>query len=163
MNMELFKEFLRRAGYGVGQFIKATLISSLVSFIVILIGLKMANVPYYGLLAFVIGIVDVLPFIGAGFVLLPWAIITLIQGNINLAASLVIIYIITFVLKQILEPLILGKSIGLKPLYTLGITILSMVALGPAVGAIVGAMVSILIAVYIDMKRSGLFDDKLIQ
>ena len=82
MNMELFKEFLRRAGYGVGQFIKATLISSLVSFIVILIGLKMANVPYYGLLAFVIGIVDVLPFIGAGFVLLPWAIITLIKGNI---------------------------------------------------------------------------------
>ena len=121
--MELFKEFLKRAGYGVGQFIKATLISSLANFFVILIGLKMAEIPYYGLLAFVIAIVDLLPFVGAGLVMIPWAIITLIQGNLNLAASLVLIYIVTFVLKQILEPLILGKSIGLKPVYTLVITL----------------------------------------
>ncbi len=157
MNRNYLKEFLNRTGYGILQYIKAIVLSSIINFVVLLFGLKYANVPYYGLIAFAIAIVDLLPVIGSGIVLIPWAIIVLVQGNGNLAAILIVLYIITFILSQVLEPLILGKSIGLKPLYTLGITVISMIVLTPGVGAVVGALISIVVAVAIDMRKGEFF------
>lgn len=157
MNRNYLKEFLNRTGHGILQYIKAIVLSSIINFVVLLFGLKYANVPYYGLIAFAIAIVDLLPVIGSGIVLIPWAIIVLVQGNGNLAAILIVLYIITFILSQVLEPLILGKSIGLKPLYTLGITVISMIVLTPGVGAVVGALISIVVAVAIDMRKGEFF------
>ncbi|WP_300409069.1 AI-2E family transporter [Lagierella sp.] len=160
MNSNLIKEFLNRTGHGVVQYLKAIVLSSLINFIVLIFGLKYANIPYYGLIAFAIAIVDLLPVLGSGLVLIPWAIIVLVQGNGKLSAILIVLYIITFILSQILEPLILGKSIGLKPIYTLGITVISMVVLTPGVGAVVGALISIVVAVIIDMRRGEVFGGK---
>lgn len=159
MDRNFLKEFIGRTGVGIVKYIKAIVISSLINFIVLLFGLKYANVSYYGLIAFAIAVVDVLPVLGAGIVLIPWAIIVLIQGNTSLAITLIVLYVITFVLEQILQPIILGKSIGLKPLYTLGITLVCMFVLTPGVGAIVGALVSIMVAVFIDMKNGNLFGE----
>lgn len=158
---DYLKEFLNRTGYGLLQFIKAMVITSIINFVVVLIGLRFAEVPYFGLLAFAIAIVDLLPVIGSGIVLIPWAIISLISGRTQLAIILVVIYVITFIIKQVLEPIILGKSIGLKPLYTLGITIVSMIVLTPAVGAIVGAIISIMLSVYLSMKNNDFIKENL--
>ena len=154
MNSDFFNDLIKRTGYGLKQFLKAMLISSIINFIVLLIGLRIANVPNYGLVALGIAVADLLPVIGAGIILIPWAIIALVSGNGTLAATLIVIYIITFILKQILEPIILGKSIGLKPLYTLGITVVSMIVLTPGIGAIVGAIISIVLGAYLDIKET---------
>lgn len=154
MNSDFFNDLIKRTGYGLKQFLKAMVISSIINFIVLLIGLRIANVPNYGLVALGIAVADLLPVIGAGIILIPWAIIALLSGNGTLAATLIVIYIITFILKQILEPIILGKSIGLKPLYTLGITVVSMMVLTPGIGAIVGAIISIVLGAYLDIKET---------
>lgn len=155
--MDIFKEFLRKTGIGLKEFLKASIISAAISFFVLLIGLKIGNVPYYGFVAIFIAIVDLLPVLGSGIILIPWSIITYSMGNTYLALTLILIFVITFLTKQIMLPLLLGKSIGLKPLYTIIITLISMIVLTPAIGAIVGSVISIVIAVIIDMKKSGKF------
>lgn len=152
--MELFKEFLRKTGIGIREYIKSSLITSAVCFVLLLIGLYIGEVPYFGLIAFVIAAVDMLPVLGSGIILIPWSIIAFIQTNHKLAFILIIIFILSFVIEQVLQPLIFGKSVGLKPIYTLLITIISMIVFSPALGAIVGSIISIIIAAIIDIKNS---------
>lgn len=152
--MDMLKEFLRKTGIGLKEFLKASIISAAISFIVLLIGLKIGDVPYYGLVAIFIAIIDLLPVLGSGIILIPWSIITYFMGNPHLALILIIVFVITFLIKQLLLPLLLGKSIGLKPLYTIIITLICMIVMTPAIGAIVGSVMSIIIAVIIDMNKS---------
>ena len=152
--MELFKEFLRKTGIGIREYIKSSLITSAVCFVLLLIGLYVGQVPYFGLVAFVIAAVDMLPVLGSGIILIPWSIIAFAQTNHKLAFILIIIFILSFVIEQVLQPLIFGKSVGLKPIYTLLITIISMIIFSPALGAIIGSIISIIIAVIIDIKNS---------
>lgn len=152
--MELFKEFLRKTGIGIKEYIKSSLITSAVCFVLLLIGLYIGEVPYFGLVAFVIAAVDMLPVLGSGIILIPWSIIAFAQTNHKLAFILIIIFILSFVIEQVLQPLIFGKSVGLKPIYTLLITIISMIIFSPALGAIIGSIISIIMAVIIDIKNS---------
>lgn len=159
MKRNLLVEIIEKTGKGLAAFIKARLIVALISTLILIFGLAWADIPYYGLVAILIGIVDLIPVLGAGMVLVPWAVIVLVMGNSTLALKLIGLYILTFLVNQILEPLVLGKSIGLKPIYTLGITLVSMLVLGPATGAIAGSILAVLIAVLIDLKDSGAFDE----
>ena len=152
--MELFKEFLRKTGIGIKEYIKSSLITSAVCFVLLLIGLYIGEVPYFGLVAFVIAAVDMLPVLGSGIILIPWAVISLISSNTKLAFILIIVFVLTFLIEQILQPILLGRSVGLKPLYTLLITVISMIIFTPALGAIIGSIISIVIAVIMDMKNS---------
>lgn len=150
----MLKEFLLKTKDGVLAYIKADIITSIINTIVIGFGLYYGNIPLYGLIAVVIGIIDLLPIIGTGIVLVPWAVIVLIQGNLKLSAILFGLFALTFLINQIVQPLILGKKIGLKPLYTLGIVLVSMIFMGLTKGAIVGSIVAIAIATAQDLKRS---------
>lgn len=152
--MELFKEFLRKTGIGLKEYIKSELITSAICFALLLFGLYIGKVPYFGLIALVIAIVDMLPVLGSGIILIPWSIIAFAQTNHKLAFILIIIFILTFVIEQVIQPLIFGKSVGLKPIYTLLITIISMIIFSPALGAIIGSIISIIIAVIIDIKNT---------
>ena len=152
--MDLFKEFLRKTGIGIKEYIKSSLITSAICFALLLFGLYIGNVPYFGLVAFAIAVIDMLPVLGSGILLIPWSIIAFVQTNNKLAFILIIIFILSFVIEQVLQPLIFGKSVGLKPIYTLLITIISMIIFSPALGAIIGSIISIIIAVIIDMKNS---------
>lgn len=147
------KEFLQRTTRSLGQLIKAMLISSGINFIIMLIGFYVLGISFYGLKALLIGILDLLPVVGGGIVLIPWSIISLVSGKTRLALGLIIIYLITFLVKQILEPIIMGKSIGLNPIYTLGITIVAVGVLGPALGTIAGALISVLLSVYLQIQE----------
>ncbi|AZK44060.1 MULTISPECIES: sporulation integral membrane protein YtvI [Erysipelothrix] len=70
-------------------------------------------------LAFMVAIIDILPVLGTGTVMIPWFIIELIMGNTPLGVGLMITYIIITVIRNILEPKIVGDQIGLHPLATL--------------------------------------------
>lgn len=71
------------------------------------------------LLAVLISIFDIFPIVGAGFALMPWAVICLLSGNIAKGIGLVAMYIIITVIRQFMEPRVVGHQVGLHPLVTL--------------------------------------------
>lgn len=74
---------------------------------------------YYILIAVAIAIFDVLPVAGSGGVLIPWAVFSFINGNIKQGIGLIIIYGLITVLRQYIEPKIVGGSLGVHPIVTL--------------------------------------------
>lgn len=83
------------------------------------LGLFLLKCPYAILLGIVIGIVDAFPVLGSGSIFIPWAVVELIQKDFYRAAVLLTLYVITMLLREILEPRLMGKEMGLKPLYVL--------------------------------------------
>ncbi len=77
------------------------------------------NGTYIYLIALAITIFDILPVAGSGGILVPWALIALIIGNPKLAIGLIIIYITITVIRQYIEPKIVGDSLGVNPIITL--------------------------------------------
>lgn len=107
---------LRRATFG---FLKAQLILSTITFILAFIGLTILKVKYAVVISLIIVVVDVLPVLGTGSVLMPWAIVSFLQSNIFLGIGLVILYLVIVVIRRILEPKVLGERIGLSAIATL--------------------------------------------
>ncbi len=89
------------------------------TFLEMFIGLSLLRVDYALLIALVTALVDILPVLGTGTVLIPWAIGSLILGNFPLGIGLLVLYGIITVVRQMLEPHVVGKQIGLYPLVTL--------------------------------------------
>ena len=107
-----------------GGYLKAEFILVFIDFIVILIGLYISKIvgikiEYPLLAALGIGFVDALPILGAGSVMMPWAIICFINGEMNLGISVTIILIIISIVRQFLEPKIVSKHISIHPIFTL--------------------------------------------
>ena len=106
------------SGTALGYF-KAYALIFFMTFSELFVGFAILGVKYSFILAFVVAIIDMLPVFGTGIVLVPWAIILLLGKNFYLGFGLVIMYAIILVVRQIAEPKIVGKSIGLPPLVTL--------------------------------------------
>ena len=100
-------------------YIKAQLIIMTITFTELFIGLSIIGIRYSLLLAIVIGIIDALPILGTGGILIPWAIYEFLIGNERTGISLLILYLIVLVVRQLMEPKILSQQIGLHPLVTL--------------------------------------------
>ncbi len=107
-----------------GKYLKAEITLSIITFIVVLTGLNIfyllgMEVEYPILMAILIGFVDALPILGAGGVMVPWAIILLLNNNTALSISILGLYIFTLVEKQLLEPKLVSNNIGIHPIFTL--------------------------------------------
>lgn len=107
-----------------GGYLKAEASLVLISFVISLVGLYVLqfigfNIQYPLLVALAIGFVDALPILGSGTVMVPWAIISAINGDINLGIAIIILLIIMSVVRQILEPKLVSKNIGVHPIFTL--------------------------------------------
>lgn len=107
-----------------GKYLKAEFILILISFAISLIGLYIfhfakMNVPYPLIMAIAIAFVDALPILGSGTVMLPWAVICAMNGDISLAIAILILWVIISVVRQFIEPRIVGKQIGIHPIFTL--------------------------------------------
>lgn len=74
---------------------------------------------YYVWIAVGIAIFDILPVAGSGGILIPWAIVSLVMGDYKLAIGLIIIYGVITIIRQYIEPKIVGNSLGVHPLVTL--------------------------------------------
>ena len=103
----------------VGGYIKAQLIIMCFAFMILLIGLLILNVKYALIIALVVAIFDALPFFGSGAVLIPWAIIEFFMGSPARGVGFLIIYLSVLLLRQLIEPKIVGQNIGMHPLLTL--------------------------------------------
>lgn len=106
------------------RYIKAEAKLSFICFIWVLIALNVINligikVEYLLIMTLAIGIVDLLPLFGAGAVMLPWAGYSLLTGNVPLAISIIVIWIIWAVMKQLIEPKMVSEEMGMHPIFTL--------------------------------------------
>ncbi len=101
------------------KYAKAYLLLMLITFIEIFIGLSVLKVKYSLLLALVISAVDILPVLGVGSVLVPWAVAVLFMGKTSLGLGLLILYGAVTIVRQIIEPHIVGSTIGLHPVAAL--------------------------------------------
>lgn len=82
-------------------------------------GLLLIKNKYALLIGIGIGIFDAFPILGSGLILVPWGIIELINRNLYSAAVLLTLYLLCQLVRQFLEPKLLGNRIGIKPIYTL--------------------------------------------
>lgn len=116
------------------KYIRATLTLSAITFTELFVGLSFIEGKFAFALSFIITLVDLLPILGAGTVLVPWAIIEFAQHSFTRGVCLVLLYLAVSVVRQIAEPKIVGSYIGLPPLVTL-----ISVYIGLRVWGIVGA------------------------
>lgn len=112
----LFKKDLRNliGGYFLAQFRIMFVVAAILA-----VGFVILGVPYGLLLAVLIAILDFLPLFGTGTALFPWAVVKLLSGETAFAAGLILLYVLTQVVRQIIQPKIVGDSMGLPPLLTL--------------------------------------------
>ena len=101
------------------QYIRACLALGLLTFLLSFIGLAILRVPYAFILALLLAAVDLLPLLGTGIILIPWAVIALLMGQIKLGIGLLALYGIASVVRQVLEPKLIGEGLGLHPLVSL--------------------------------------------
>ncbi|MBM7649178.1 sporulation integral membrane protein YtvI [Bacillus ectoiniformans] len=144
---------LNKAGVG---FIKAQIFLSIVTFLMAFVGLLILNVPYAVLLSIVIVFVDILPILGTGSILVPWAVVSFFQGNQFLGFGLIVLFIIITVVRRILEPKVFSTNMGISPLAALVSLFIGFKLLG-FIGFFLGPAVVI---VYDTLREAGIIKSK---
>ncbi len=134
-------------------FLSAELIIMMVTFLEISFGFMFMGYDYPFLIGLAVAIVDILPILGSGTVLVPWAIILMaFYRNYRLAVYMLILYAVVSIVRQMLEPRVVGRSIGLHPLATLMSMYVGSQVMG-FIGIIVGPIILITIKT---LQRAGL-------
>ena len=123
----------------------------LLTFTELTIGFLIFQIPHSLLVAVLIAIFDILPVLGTGGVLIPWAVILAVIGNYPLAAGILILYVIITVVRNSVEPRIVGKQIGFHPLLTL-IAMFTGVSLAGLPGLILLPMA---VMIFVNMEKNG--------
>lgn len=145
-----------------GGYLKAEATLILVSFIISLVGLyilKFAkfNIEFPLLMALFIGFVDALPILGSGTVMIPWAIISGLNGDLKLGIALIILLIIMSTVRQFLEPKLVSKHIGTHPIFTLIAMYTGFKFIG-ILGMLIGPIILIIIKnVFATLIDEGIF------
>jgi len=131
-------------------YIKSYSLLFLLTFVELSIGFLLLGVKNAVLIAVIISIFDLMPILGTGGIVLPWALISLMLGNWGRAIGLLVLYLVITGIRQTLEPKIVGKQIGLHPLATLVAMLLGLKLFG-----IVGMFaIPVLLAVTTSMYRN---------
>lgn len=136
-----------------GGYLKAELFLSVGVFFILLAGFTLIRQPYGLLLALALAVLDFIPIVGAGTVMVPWAFIALFVGDFAAAAELMIIWGIIALFRRVMEPKFVGDQTGLSPILSL-VSIYVGMKLGGVVGMILGP---ILLLVVLNLAGMGMF------
>lgn len=133
---------------------KSYVLIMMITFAELSVGLLIIGVGNPVSTAAIIAFVDILPVLGTGAVVIPWAIISLVTGNVWRGIGLALLYLIITVVRNFIEPKIIGDQVGLHPL----ITLLAMFV-GLRLFGVLGMFVCpILIIILYELERSGTTD-----
>ncbi len=158
-----FKEFLSRKlapptyarlaslknslGRSLAGFLKAQLMLMTLTFTQCFIGLSLIGIRYAFIISLVTAVVDILPVLGTGTVLVPWGVVCLVMGKTTAGIGLLVLYLVIMVVRYIVEPKIVGTQLGLHPLTALvamfvGLKVFGVLGLilGPAIVVVVQAI-----------------------
>ena len=122
--------------------------------LILFIGFLLLRVRYAILFAALIAFLDFLPFFGTGTALIPWAVVLFLAGDYGTAIGLIIIYLVSQVVRQIIQPKIVGDSMGLDPLSTLFFMYIGFKVKGIA-GMILAVPVGVIL---IELFHAGVFE-----
>lgn len=141
----------------VGGYFKAQLKIMVVVYLILVVGLLILRVDYVILVGFLIAFLDMLPFFGTGTVLGPWAVIKILSGDYQMAIGLIVLYAVTQVVRQVIQPKIVGDSIGMNPLLTL-----LFMFVGYKFYSVIGMIVAVPAGmILINLIKAGLFETQI--
>lgn len=129
---------------------KAYAVIMLITFCELSVGLWALRINRFWYAAAIIAVLDILPLIGSGGVLIPWSILEFINGHLALSAGLLILYAVVAVMRNIIEPHVVGDSLGLHPVVTLAAMFFGLRAIG-LLGMLI-APVAVLLIRYLNEK-----------
>ena len=138
----------------VGGYFKAQFKIMIILVIIMFIGFEILNINYSFLLALVIAFLDFLPVFGTGAVFWPWLVVDIVVGDYKQAIFLGILYLVCQLVKQILQPKMVGDSVGINPLAALLYMFIGYRFAG-VIGMIIGIPVGMII---VSLYQAGLFD-----
>lgn len=118
--------------------VKAQLLVSLLVTLVIIGALLIQRKPFWLLLGMAIGLVDALPVLGAGLFLIPWSLVGFLLGDTNTGIGMMVTYVCVVVVRQVAEPRIVGKNLGLYPLATMMAMFAGFQLTGNVLGLLLG-------------------------
>ena len=150
----MIKRGLKRA---VGGYFKAQLKIELWMYLLLGIGFTILKVRYAFLIAIGVAFIDFLQFFGTGTVLVPWAVIKFLSADYKMVIGLLIIWGVGQLARQLIQPKIVGESIGLSPIPTL-----FLLFIGFKIGGVVGMIIAVPIGIIVlTMYEEGVFDTTL--
>ena len=117
--LRTYENVIFTTGHTAFRFIRAYLIIISVTFIELSVGFSILGFSNPIVLAALIAVMDALPVIGTGTIMIPWILYVVVTGNFKLGLSLFILYAVIFVVRQALEPKVVGNQIGLHPILVL--------------------------------------------
>ena len=144
----------RAASAGFGGYIRSQLILTVGVFFILLGGFLLVRQPYFLLLALALAVLDFIPIIGSGTVMVPWAAVDVVLGDYRHALGLMAVWGLVALFRRVAEPKILGDQMGLPPLLSLASVYVGMKVEGVA-GMILGP---VLCLVVLNLCRAGVLD-----
>lgn len=118
-NYERIKIIWEDVFTALGSYLKAMFIILMITFIELSIAFNIMGIKSAFVLALIISIFDILPVFGTGGFLVPWMAYEFITGNTRMGLSILVTYAIVWIIRQIIEPRIVGSQIGIPPFLTL--------------------------------------------
>ena len=138
----------------VGGYFKAQLKIEVWMYLLLGIGFSILQVKYAFLIAIGVAILDLLPFFGTGTVLIPWAIIKFLSADYKMVIGLLIIWGVGQLARQLIQPKIVGDSVGLAPIPTI-----ILLFVGYRVAGVIGMIIAVPIGIIIlNLYEEGVFD-----
>lgn len=137
------------------RYLRAYFLLWLLTLCQLFLGFAILRVKYAFLLALVVSFVDLLPILGVGTVLIPWAVVLLIQHQYGTAIGLLVLYLTVTVLRQVLEPKLVGKSLGISPLLALFATYAGWQLLG-FWGMIIAPFAAMIVKAIVEQRRGAI-------
>lgn len=140
--------------YSVGGYFKAQFQIMMVIWGILVVGFMILGIDFNFILSLFIAFLDFLPFFGTGTAFVPWIIYEILTADYKMAIGLGILYPITQIVHRVIEPKLLGDSVGLPPLLTL-----VLIYIGFRVGSVIGMIFAVPIGIIIiNMYKAGAFD-----
>ncbi|MCR5355964.1 MAG: sporulation integral membrane protein YtvI [Lachnospiraceae bacterium] len=139
----------------VGGYFKAQFKIMGVVYVVLLIGFIILRRDNAILIALLIALLDFLPFFGTGTVMIPWALIALFNADYKLAVGVLLTWGVSQLVRQLIQPKLVGDSIGLNPIVTLFLLYVGF-RVGSAIGLILAVPIGVIV---INLYKAGMFSN----
>lgn len=142
----------------IAKLLKGYLLIIIITFFELFIGLSVLNVKYALIIATATALIDILPVLGSGTVLIPWAVFSALSGNPSRAVGLAILYILITTIRNIIEPKIIGAKLGIHPVFSLAITFLGLKLFGAA-GVFLAPIIAVAVKSLLEIKYGQVNSD----
>ncbi len=146
---ERFLSLRGSIGQTAAIYLKAYALILFITFCELFIGISLLRIEYAFIIACLIAVIDILPVLGVGTVLIPWSVVSFIMSDTRRGIGLLVLYLVITLVRQLVEPRVLGRRLGLHPLLTLfamyaGFSLFGFIGmiLAPAVALIIKATIS---------------------